>query len=183
MRALKMHGGGPPVVAGKPLDHTYKSENVELVSKGCCNLARHIANARAYGVPVVIAINKFASDTQAELDAVRAAALEAGMRLLPHDLAEAALPDVDASLSLLLCTGSEGCCTAHDMYLACQRASSGHSCIQSGCHIQYALLGILMSQGFMSLNSLCVLQGPLMRSCAGTTRGAARALWTWPTRS
>ena len=73
-----MHGGGPPVVAGKPLDKTYKEENVELVTKGCCNLARHIANARAYGVPVVVAVNKFASDTDAELEAVRSAAMEAG---------------------------------------------------------------------------------------------------------
>lgn len=78
VRALKMHGGGPPVTAGKPLDQTYRTENVELVAAGCCNLARHIANARAYGVPVVVAINKFASDTPAELDAVRTAALDAG---------------------------------------------------------------------------------------------------------
>ncbi len=73
-----MHGGGPPVVAGKPLDAAYRSEGVELVTKGCCNLARHITNARAYGVPVVVAINKFASDTPTELDAVRSASLEAG---------------------------------------------------------------------------------------------------------
>lgn len=71
------------MVAGKPLDHTYKKESVELVKKGCCNLARHISNARKYGVPVVIAINKFASDTQAELDAVREVALEAGMQMSP----------------------------------------------------------------------------------------------------
>ena len=40
VRALKMHGGGPPVTAGKPLDQTYKNENVELVQKGCCNLVK-----------------------------------------------------------------------------------------------------------------------------------------------
>lgn len=73
-----MHGGGPPVVAGRPLDHAYKTENVEMVRAGCCNLAKHIANMRAYGVPVVVALNKFASDTDAELEAVKAAALEAG---------------------------------------------------------------------------------------------------------
>lgn len=78
VRALKMHGGGPPVVAGTPLPHEYLSESVDLVSKGCCNLARHIKNARAYGVPVVVAINAFASDSEAELEAVRAAAIEAG---------------------------------------------------------------------------------------------------------
>ena len=48
------------------------------VTAGAVNLQRHVANARAYGVPVVVAINKFASDTPAELDAVRTAALEAG---------------------------------------------------------------------------------------------------------
>ena len=40
VRALKMHGGGPPVTAGKPLDQAYKNENVELVQKGCCNLVK-----------------------------------------------------------------------------------------------------------------------------------------------
>ncbi|GFR43990.1 hypothetical protein Agub_g5136 [Astrephomene gubernaculifera] len=78
VRALKMHGGGPPVVAGTPLHHDYTTENVPLVSAGCCNLVRHIQNARKYGVPVVVAVNRFASDTDAELEAVRAAALEAG---------------------------------------------------------------------------------------------------------
>lgn len=80
VRALKMHGGGPPVTAGKPLDQLYRTENTDLVTAGCCNLARHIANARKYGVPVVVAINKFASDTPAELEAVRQAALQAGAR-------------------------------------------------------------------------------------------------------
>lgn len=78
VRALKMHGGGPPVVAGKPLDHAYKSENLELVKAGCVNLARHIKNARSYGVPVVVALNRFASDTDAELAVVKQAALDAG---------------------------------------------------------------------------------------------------------
>jgi formate--tetrahydrofolate ligase len=73
-----MHGGGPPVTAGKPLDAAYRTENVELVTAGCCNMARHIANSRQYGVPVVVAINRFASDTEAELAAVRQAALDAG---------------------------------------------------------------------------------------------------------
>ena len=83
VRALKMHGGGPPVTAGKPLDKVYREENVELVSKGCCNLARHIANARAYGVPVVVAINKFASDSDAELEAVRRESMQAGAQCGP----------------------------------------------------------------------------------------------------
>ncbi|GLI62600.1 hypothetical protein VaNZ11_005139 [Volvox africanus] len=78
VRALKMHGGGPPVVAGTPLHHDYTTENVPLVTDGCCNLARHIENARKYGVPVVVAINRFASDTDAELQAIKEAALAAG---------------------------------------------------------------------------------------------------------
>ncbi|KAG6525531.1 formate--tetrahydrofolate ligase [Zingiber officinale] len=77
IRALKMHGGGPDVVAGKPLDKAYTSENVALVEAGCINLARHISNTRDYGVNVVVAINKFATDTDAEMNAVKTAALAA----------------------------------------------------------------------------------------------------------
>jgi len=78
VRALKMHGGGPPVVAGKPLDHAYTNENIDLVSRGSCNLVRHVQNTRAYGIPVVVCINKFATDTDNEIAAVKAAALAAG---------------------------------------------------------------------------------------------------------
>ncbi|OIV91247.1 hypothetical protein TanjilG_30469 [Lupinus angustifolius] len=78
IRALKMHGGGPAVAAGKPLDHAYLTENVALVEAGCENLARHIANTKAYGVNVLVAINKFSTDTEAELNAVRNASLAAG---------------------------------------------------------------------------------------------------------
>jgi formate--tetrahydrofolate ligase len=80
VRALKMHGGGPPVTAGRPLDRAYTEEAVELVTAGCCNLARHVENVLKFGVPVVVAINAFGSDTPAELAAVRAAALAAGAR-------------------------------------------------------------------------------------------------------
>ncbi|KAJ3318074.1 tetrahydrofolate synthase [Boothiomyces sp. JEL0866] len=78
VRALKCHGGGPEVVAGRPLSEVYLEENVELVTKGCCNLIRHIQNVRKFGVPVVVAINRFSTDTQAEIDAVKAEALKAG---------------------------------------------------------------------------------------------------------
>ncbi|KAG1358818.1 formate--tetrahydrofolate ligase [Cocos nucifera] len=78
IRALKMHGGGPEVVAGKPLDHAYLTENVALVEAGCVNLARHILNTKSYGVNVVVAINKFAMDSEAEMNVVRSAALAAG---------------------------------------------------------------------------------------------------------
>lgn len=78
VRALKMHGGGPEVLAGKPLHHAYKGEDLALVEAGCSNLARHVANSRLYGVPIVVALNAFASDTPAELEIVRQAALAAG---------------------------------------------------------------------------------------------------------
>jgi formate--tetrahydrofolate ligase len=78
VRALKMHGGGPPVVAGRPLDHAYTSENVDLVKSGCCNLQRHIENIKKFNVPVVVAVNKFASDTDGELNAVLEEALKHG---------------------------------------------------------------------------------------------------------
>jgi formyltetrahydrofolate synthetase len=78
IRALKMHGGGPKVVAGQPLAHAYLEENLELVEKGCSNLTKMIANARAFGVPVVVAVNRFKDDTTAEVDVVRRLAIAAG---------------------------------------------------------------------------------------------------------
>ena len=73
-----MHGGGPPVSAGTPLAPEYKEENVELVEQGVCNLVKHIENTKQYGIPVVVAINRFASDTEAELNAIKQAAIKAG---------------------------------------------------------------------------------------------------------
>ena len=78
VRALKMHGGGPKVVAGKPLASEYTDENLELLKKGIPNMARHIQNALKFGVNVVVAVNSFASDTPAEVELVRKAALESG---------------------------------------------------------------------------------------------------------
>jgi len=78
VRALKMHGGGPKVVAGKPLASEYSEENIELVRKGLPNMERHIKNALKYGVNVVVAINSFQDDRPAELEVVRKAALDAG---------------------------------------------------------------------------------------------------------
>ncbi|HOG46767.1 MAG TPA: formate--tetrahydrofolate ligase [Anaerolineae bacterium] len=78
IRALKMHGGGPKVVAGKPLDQAYRQEDLGLLAKGLPNLIQHIENARLFGVPVVVAINKFPTDTPDEIEMVRRAADEAG---------------------------------------------------------------------------------------------------------
>jgi formyltetrahydrofolate synthetase len=78
VRALKMHGGGPKVVAGKPLDAAYTEENLDMLRAGLPNMQKHIQNALGYGIPVVVAVNSFADDTQAEVELVREAALEAG---------------------------------------------------------------------------------------------------------
>ncbi len=78
VRALKMHGGGPKVTPGRPLDKAYTQENIELLKAGCCNLKKHIENARLFGVRVVVAVNRFTSDTDREVEVVRQAALEAG---------------------------------------------------------------------------------------------------------
>lgn len=78
VRALKMHGGGPKVVAGKPLDAAYTDENLELLEKGCSNMVAHIENAVRYGIPVVVAVNEFSTDTAAETALVRRIARKAG---------------------------------------------------------------------------------------------------------
>lgn len=78
IRALKMHGGGPKVVAGQPLDAAYTEENLELLQKGGSNLVRMVQNARHFGVPVVVAVNRFSTDTEAETDLVRRMAIAAG---------------------------------------------------------------------------------------------------------
>jgi formyltetrahydrofolate synthetase len=78
IRALKMHGGGPKVVAGKPLAHEYLAENLDLLEKGCSNLVRLIANARSFGIPVVVAINRFKDDTDNEVALVKRLAIAAG---------------------------------------------------------------------------------------------------------
>ncbi len=78
IRALKMHGGGPKVVAGVPLPPAYTEENLELLEAGCTNLVKHIENAVGFGVPVVVAINRFTDDTDAEVEVVRRIAKAAG---------------------------------------------------------------------------------------------------------
>jgi methylenetetrahydrofolate dehydrogenase (NADP+) / methenyltetrahydrofolate cyclohydrolase / formyltetrahydrofolate synthetase len=78
VRALKVHGGGPEITPGAQLNDVYKTENVELLQKGCVNMRKHISNARSFGVPVVVAINRFHTDTDAEIAIVREEALAAG---------------------------------------------------------------------------------------------------------
>ena len=78
VRALKMHGGGPKVVAGRPLDSAYTDENLDLLRKGLGNMEHHIKNILKFGVPAVVAVNSFAADTPAEAALVRESALKAG---------------------------------------------------------------------------------------------------------
>jgi formyltetrahydrofolate synthetase len=66
VRALKMHGGGPPVKPGAPLSEEYTKEHIELLEKGCENLIAHIDIVKKSGVKPVVCINSFTTDTKAE---------------------------------------------------------------------------------------------------------------------
>ncbi len=80
VRALKMHGGVGKIVAGKPLDPALSTENVAAVTAGAQNLVKQIENVRAFGIPVVVAVNAFPTDTAAEHEAIQMVALAAGAR-------------------------------------------------------------------------------------------------------
>ena len=80
IRALKMHGGVGKIVAGKPLDPALLEENVDAVRLGGQNLAKQIENVTMFGVPAIVAINSFPTDTPAEVEAIREVALAAGAR-------------------------------------------------------------------------------------------------------
>jgi len=78
VRALKMHSGKYTVKPGKPLEEGLVKENIPDLIAGGCNLRKQIENIKLFGVPVVVAINRFTSDTDAEVEAIRKIALEAG---------------------------------------------------------------------------------------------------------
>jgi len=78
IRALKMHGGGPQVIAGRPLDKAYTEENLGLLDRGAANLVKNIEIAKQFGIPVVVAINRFQYDTDAEVALVKQVAEVAG---------------------------------------------------------------------------------------------------------
>ena len=111
IRALKMHGGGPKVTPGRPLADAYKQENMDLLKKGLPNLVQHIENARSFGVPVVVAVNKFTTDTDREIAAVREAAVAAGAE--------------DAVLSEVWAKGGEGgAALAETVVKACEKPTN-----------------------------------------------------------
>jgi formyltetrahydrofolate synthetase len=94
VRALKMHSGRFSVVAGKPLDAALLKEDLDALDKGCANLRKHIENMKLFGVPVVVAINKFTTDTKKEIDLIHKRAQDAGAE--------------DAVLSEVWAKGSKG---------------------------------------------------------------------------
>jgi formate--tetrahydrofolate ligase len=85
IRALKTHGGGPPIKPGVPLDPAYTGENLALVEQGCENLLAHIDIVRKSGVRPVVCLNRFHTDTDAEIAVVRRIAEAAGARAVTSD--------------------------------------------------------------------------------------------------
>ncbi|MDD4238644.1 MAG: formate--tetrahydrofolate ligase [Desulfotomaculaceae bacterium] len=80
IRALKMHGGGPKVVPGRPLPQEYQKENLDLLEKGILNLLHHISTVKKAGINPVVCINAFHTDTKEEIALVRRYAEQAGAR-------------------------------------------------------------------------------------------------------
>ncbi|MDD5482683.1 MAG: formate--tetrahydrofolate ligase [Kiritimatiellae bacterium] len=78
VRALKMHGGGPAVKPGLPLDEAYRRENLPLLEKGCENLAAHIETVKKSGVRPVVCINGFHTDTREEVALIKKIAEQNG---------------------------------------------------------------------------------------------------------
>ncbi len=78
VRALKMHSGRFTVVAGKPLDPALTQEDLDSLSLGIANLEAHIASLKNFGIPVVVAVNRFLTDTDNEIELIKKRAIEAG---------------------------------------------------------------------------------------------------------
>ncbi|MCM8768551.1 MAG: formate--tetrahydrofolate ligase [Candidatus Omnitrophica bacterium] len=78
VRALKMHSGRFKVVPGKPLDRGLIQEDIKALVEGSANLVKHIENVRHFGIPVVVAINRFSPDTDKEIATIAEIALKAG---------------------------------------------------------------------------------------------------------
>lgn len=81
VRALKMHGGGPTVVPGRPIPEEYTKENLGLVEKGCANMVHLIGVIKKAGINPVVCVNAFHTDTKDEIAIVRKAAEAAGARV------------------------------------------------------------------------------------------------------
>ncbi|XP_054154252.1 C-1-tetrahydrofolate synthase, cytoplasmic-like [Oppia nitens] len=114
IRALKMHGGGPNVTPGATLPKEYIEENLELLDKGLSNLKAHInVITKQYGFPVVVAVNKFSTDTDKELELVKKVAKESGA--------------FDASIADHWAQGGDGAVNlAQAVINACQQSNSAN---------------------------------------------------------
>ncbi|MDD2444472.1 MAG: formate--tetrahydrofolate ligase, partial [Desulfotomaculaceae bacterium] len=97
IRALKMHGGGPKVIAGRPLPQDYTKENLELLERGIVNLLHHISIVKKAGINPVVCVNAFSTDTKEEIAMVRRYAEQAGARFA---LSEHWLKGGDGALDL-----------------------------------------------------------------------------------
>jgi formyltetrahydrofolate synthetase len=109
-RALKMHSGRFSVSPGKPLDPGLNHEELEAIAGGAPNLEKQIENVGRFGVPVVVAVNRFATDTPAELELIRTIALRAGA--------------LDARVGDFWAHGSAG---GEDLARAVVEAADGHA--------------------------------------------------------
>ena len=85
IRALKMHGGGPAVVPGRPLPKEYTEQDLELLEKGACNLFHHVSNVKKSGITPVVCINKFHTDTDEEIALIRKLCAEQNVRCALSD--------------------------------------------------------------------------------------------------
>ena len=110
VRALKMHSGNFKIVPGKPLDKGLTEENISAVEAGASNLVKHLENMKMFGIPVVVAINKFTTDTDKEIELIRDIALKAGAE-------DAVLSDVWAK------GGAGGAELAEAVVKACEKPS------------------------------------------------------------
>ncbi|MBL9079523.1 MAG: formate--tetrahydrofolate ligase [Planctomycetes bacterium] len=111
VRALKMHSGRFEIKAGKPLPDGLQKEDLDALAAGIGNLEKQIENVRLFGIPVVVAINKFPTDTEAEIHFVQEAALQAGASA--------------AHVSTLFTDGGKGGeALAHALVKACDEPSS-----------------------------------------------------------
>lgn len=143
VRALKVHGGGPPISPGAPLHPVYTEENVEVLRKGCVNLKKHIENAKQYGVPVVVAVNKFESDTEAEVQAIREEAIAAGAEdaIAANHWAEGGAGAVDLAKGVI--SAAEG---EKDFQLLYGTEGSVQERLDAICKNMYGAAGVELSE-------------------------------------
>jgi methylenetetrahydrofolate dehydrogenase (NADP+)/methenyltetrahydrofolate cyclohydrolase/formyltetrahydrofolate synthetase len=147
VRALKVHGGGPPIAPGAALDPVYRQENVDVLRAGCVNLAKHIANAKSYGVPVVVAINKFATDTDAEIAVIRDEAIAAGAEdaVLSNHWAEGGRGAVDLARAVMA-AADKADKSAFKLLYDCDGTTSIQQRIETIARDMYGAAGVEFSE-------------------------------------